>query len=224
MSVTETRFDAAPDQQVSALLQTGAENHCVLVLGHGAGAGMHHPFMGDIAENLAQRNVATLRYQFPYMQRGRRSPDSRKTLLASARTAVAHAHTLLPDLPLFLGGKSMGGRMASLAMSEQADALVRGLVFLGFPLHNAGKRGNERADHLLEISLPMLFLQGTRDKLADLAYLQPVCERLGARATLHIVEDGDHSFGMLKRSGRTQADALIELADTIHSWTLNLSS
>jgi predicted alpha/beta-hydrolase family hydrolase len=224
MSVTETRIDVAPDQQVSALLQTGTENHCLLVLGHGAGAGMHHPFMCDIAENLAQRNVATLRYQFPYMQRGRRSPDSRKILLASVRAAVAHAHGLLPNLPLFLGGKSMGGRMASLAMSEQANGLVRGLVFVGFPLHNAGKHGNERADHLLQVPIPMLFLQGTRDKLADLAYLQPVCERLGAQATLHIVEDGDHSFAMLKRSGRTQAEALVELADTIHSWTHNLSN
>lgn len=224
MSITETRIDVNPDQQVSALLQSGADSHCLLILGHGAGAGMHHPFMGDIAERLVQRGVATLRYQFPYMQRGRRSPDSRGTLLATVRAAVAHAHALQPDLPLFLGGKSMGGRMASLAVSDRAEALVRGLVFLGFPLHNAGKRGNERADHLFDVSTPMLFLQGTRDKLADLTYLQPVCERLGPQATLHIVDGGDHSFGMLKRSGRTQAEALTELADTIQAWTRNLSS
>ena len=223
MPVTETQFNVAKDQQVSALLQSSGADHSVLVLGHGAGAGMHHPFMDTIADKLAERNVATLRYQFPYMQRGRRSPDSRATLLAAVRAAVAHTQHMRPDLPLFLGGKSMGGRMASLALSEQAETAVRGLVFVGFPLHNAGKRGNERADHLFEVATPMLFLQGTRDKLADLAYLRPVCERLGLQATLHIVEGGDHSFGMLKRSGRTHADALDELADTIHTWTYALA-
>lgn len=140
-------------------------------------------------------------------------------LLAAVRAAIDQAHELVPDLPLFVGGKSMGGRMASLAISERADDSVRGLVFLGFPLHNAGRRGNERADHLFQISTPMLFLQGTRDKLADLTYLQPVCERLGAQATLRVIDGGDHSFAMLKRSGRTQAEAMNELADAIHAWT-----
>lgn len=223
MPVTETQIKVATDQQVSALLQASGADHCVVVLGHGAGAGMHHPFMKAIADKLVQRNVATLRYQFPYMQRGRRSPDSRRTLLTAVRAAIAKGREMAPDLPLFVGGKSMGGRMASLALSEQADAAVRGLVFVGFPLHNAGKRGNERADHLFEVSTPMLFLQGTRDKLADLTYLQPVCERLGPQATLHIVNGGDHSFAMLKRSGRTQTEALDELADTIHTWTYKLA-
>lgn len=224
MPITETLIEVTPGQQVSGLLQQGSADRGLLVLGHGAGAGMHHPFMQDVAELLAQRDIATLRYQFPYMQRGRKSPDSRKTLLASVRAAIDHAHELRPGLPLFAGGKSMGGRMTSLAMAEQPNERLGGLVFIGFPLHNAGTRGNERADHLFDVSTSMLFLQGTRDKMADLTYLQPVCKRLGQQATLHIVDGGDHSFGMLKRAGRTQADALAEIADEISTWMLRLSS
>ncbi len=204
--------------QVSALLLEDAASHALLVLGHGAGAGMHHPFMEQLAVQLAACGIATLRYQFPYMERGRRSPDSRRKLLDTVRAALARARELRPSLPLYAGGKSMGGRMASLALAQQPDTGVRGVIFFGFPLHNAGQRGNDRADHLLEVAQPMLFLQGTRDKLADLEYLRPVCERLGARATLHVVEGGDHSFAMLKRSGREQSDAIAELARTASEW------
>jgi predicted alpha/beta-hydrolase family hydrolase len=192
------------------LLLRPAGAAALLVLAHGAGAGMRHPFMQAIAEALAGRGVATLRYQFPYMDAGGRRPDPQ-------------ARALAPDLPLFAGGKSFGGRMTSGAQAQAPLDGVRGLVFLGFPLHPAGRPGTARAAHLDRVSVPMLFLQGTRDPLAGLDLLRSVCDHLGARATLHVVEGADHSFAVLKRSGRTNAEVLAELASTIAEWTTRIA-
>ncbi len=199
--------------EVSALLLRPPDARAVFVLAHGAGAGMRHAFMEAISERLAARRIATFRYQFPYTEREGRRPDPQPVLLATVRAAATAAREHCPDLPLLAGGKSMGGRMTSLAAAAGKLSELRGLVFLGFPLHPAGKPGSARADHLDEVSLPMLFLQGTRDRLAGLDLLRPVCSRLGARATLWIVEGGDHSFHVLKRSGRSDAELLDELAD-----------
>jgi uncharacterized protein len=195
----------------------------LLVLAHGAGAGMQHPFMERLAHELAGFGVATLRYQFPYMQHRRGRPDRSDVLTATVRAAVAAASAEAPDLPLLAGGKSFGGRMTSLAFAEMPSAAppripaVRGLVFFGFPLHPAGRPSIRRAEHLAKIDMPMLFLQGTRDPLADLSLLHPVCAELG-RARVHVVEGADHSFHVLKRSGKTDADVLREVAVTVASW------
>jgi predicted alpha/beta-hydrolase family hydrolase len=225
----EVRFRAsARAGEVSGLLARPAAARWLLVLAHGAGAGMRHPFMAAIAERLAGRGVATFRYQFPYMEKRSRRPDPRPLLLATARAAVAAAADLAPGLPLLAGGKSMGGRMTSGAAADRkAGPLpgVRGLVFFGFPLHPAGRPSTERGDHLAEVSVPMLFLQGGRDALADLALLRPLCAGLGARGlgvTLHEIEAADHSFHVLKRSGRTDADVLDELADATAAWAAAL--
>jgi predicted alpha/beta-hydrolase family hydrolase len=186
----------------------------MLTLAHGAGAGMRHAFMESIAERLADRRIATWRYEFPYMQEGRRRPDPPKVAVAAVREAVAEAREHAGALPLFAGGKSFGGRMTSTAASETALPGVRGIVFLGFPLHPAGTPGTKRAGHLAEVDVPMLFLQGTRDKLADLDLLRPICDDLGDRAHLHVVDGADHGFHVLKRSGRTDDEVLDELADT----------
>jgi predicted alpha/beta-hydrolase family hydrolase len=215
----EHRFQASRSAgEVSALLLRPADARCLLVLGHGAGAGMRHAFMEEISERLAERRVATFRYQFPYMEQGRRSPSPRPLLLATLRSAVAAAAERGGDLPLVAGGKSMGGRMTSLAAAEAPLPGVVGIVFLGFPLHAAGKPGAERGTHLEQVEVPMLFVQGTRDKLADLELLGPLCEKLGERATLHVVDGGDHSFRMLKRSGRSDAEALDEVAGSVATW------
>ena len=219
----ELRFEATRSSgDVSALLLRPSGARCLLVFGHGAGAGMGHAFMESMSERLAARRIATFRYQFPYMEQGRRRPDHRNILLKSVRSAVAVAAEAAGDLPLFAGGKSMGGRMTSQAAAAEALPSVRGLVFFGFPLHPAGKTGTERADHLDGVGVPMLFLQGTRDKLADLELLRPVCDRLGERANLHVVAGGDHSFHVLKRSGRTHSEVLDEIADAVRDWTLAL--
>ncbi|MCP3957248.1 MAG: alpha/beta hydrolase [bacterium] len=216
----ELRFEATRSSgEVSALLLRPPDARCLLVFGHGAGAGMRHTFMEKISERLAARRIATFRYQFPYMEQGRKRPDYRNILLETVRSAVAAASDAAPGLPLLAGGKSMGGRMTSGAAAAEALPGVRGLVFFGFPLHPAGKPGTERGDHLDGVDVPMLFLQGTRDKLADLDLLRPVCDRLGDRATLHIVEGGDHSFCVLKRSGRTFSEVLDELADAVEEWS-----
>ena len=203
---------------VSAILLRPDAVWAVYVLAHGAGAGMRHRFMEAVAGALAVRGVATLRYQFPYVEHGSRRPDPPGILEATVRAAVAKARELAPDLPLVAGGKSMGGRMTSNAMAHRSLDGVRGLVFLGFPLHPPKQPGVARGEHLARVQAPMLFLQGTRDTLADLDLITGVCERLGARATLHVVEDADHSFSVLKRSGRTDAEVLEELADTITDW------
>jgi predicted alpha/beta-hydrolase family hydrolase len=188
------------------------------VLAHGAGAGMRHRFMEAIAGALGARGVATLRYQFPYFEHGSRRPDPPGVLEATVRAAVAKARELAPNLPLVAGGKSMGGRMTSNATARRLLEGLRGLVFLGFPLHPPKQPGIARGEHLAQVTAPMLFLQGTRDTLADLGLITGVCERLGARATLHVVEGADHSFSVLKRSGRTDSQVLEELADAITDW------
>ena len=180
---------------------------------------MRHRFMEDAAERLAERGIATFRYQFPYMERGGRRPDYRPILLKTVRSAVSAAEGISGELPLFVGGKSMGGRMTSMAAAGEPLDGVRGIVFFGFPLHPVAKPGVERADHLGDVTVPMLFLQGTRDKLAPLDLLAPVCERLGPMTELHVVEGADHGFHVLKRSGRTDDEVLEELVDTTRAWT-----
>lgn len=210
------------DGSVPGLMLRPAHARALCVLAHGAGAGMEHPFMSRIAGALATRGVATLRYQFPYMAAGRRAPDRAPALESAVRAAVAEARRLEPELPLLAGGKSMGGRMTSRAQAETPLDGVRGLVFLGFPLHAAGRPDDARAAHLERVALPMLFVQGTRDRLADLDLMRGVCAGLGARATLHVVEGGDHSFHVLKRSGRTDEEALQQVARTVAEWAAGL--
>jgi len=204
--------------RVSGLLQVPPEAHACYVMAHGAGAGMTHPFMASIANGLAERGIATLRYQFLYMEQRSKRPDTPKLAQATVRAAVAEASHRIPELTLFAGGKSFGGRMTSQAQAEASLALVRGLVFLGFPLHPAGKPSDERAKHLFEVQIPMLFLQGTRDQLADLTLLQPLARKLGARATLMLLEDADHSFHVPARTGRKDAEVMDELADALARW------
>lgn len=224
-TTTELRFQASPSAgEVSALYERPSTARWLMVLGHGAGAGMRHHFMDGAAAALAAQGMATFRYQFPYMEKRTSRPDPQPLLLATVRSAVNAAHTIAGDLPLFVGGKSMGGRMTSLAASEERLPNVKGLVFFGFPLHPVGAPAVGRADHLARVGTPMLFLQGTRDKLAELDLLKPVIERLGSQATLHIVEGGDHSFAVPKKSGRTMEDVLDELAQTIASWSDKLTS
>ena len=219
----EFRFGvSSSSDDVSAILLRPADARGLLVLGHGAGAGIRHPFMETTARLLAEHGLATLRYHFPYMERGARMPDPRPTLLATVRSAVAAAGEVAGDLPLLAGGKSMGGRMTSLVAASTKPDGVRGLVFFGFPLHPAGKPSTDRAGHLSDVRAPMLFLQGARDRLADLRLLEPICKRLGGRATLHVVADADHSFRVLKRTGRTWEQVLEELASVTAGWSLRL--
>ena len=203
---------------VCAVLLRPGDAKWLYVLGHGAGAGMHHVFLETVARKLAERDVATLRYQFPYTENGKRRPDSPPVLQTTIRAALEKAVELAPDLPLVAGGKSMGGRLTSVVAAKDRPEALRGLVFLGFPLHAPGRPSDARAAHLTDVRAPMLFLQGTRDKLADLSLLEPVCKKLGKRATLHIVEGGDHSFKVPKRTGRTEEEVFDELADTIAGW------
>jgi predicted alpha/beta-hydrolase family hydrolase len=205
---------------VSGLLMRPPDARCLYVLAHGAGAGMRHRFMEAVAAGLSERGVATLRYQFPYTEVGGRRPDPPAVLQATVRSAVATARNVAPGLPLLAGGKSLGGRMTSSAAARGELPGVRGLVFLGFPLHAPNRPGIERAEHLDAVQRPMLFLQGTRDALADLTLMRTVCGRLGERATLHVLEGGDHSFAVLKRSGRDQKEVMAELADAIASWAV----
>jgi predicted alpha/beta-hydrolase family hydrolase len=200
---------------VSALLRGPDDPRALLVLAHGAGAGMRHPFMERMAEELSQRDIATLRYQFPYMEAGKRRPDRPPVARATVRAAVAEAVAAGGGVPVYAGGKSFGGRMTSQAAAEGPLPGVAGLVFLGFPLHAVGKPGAERAAHLAEVDAPMLFVQGTRDGLADLDLLRPVLDDLGDRATLHVVDGGDHSFKVLKRSGRTEDEVFAEIGDAV---------
>jgi predicted alpha/beta-hydrolase family hydrolase len=188
------------------------------VFAHGAGAGMKHPFMTAIAEGLAERGIATWRYEFPYMQRGSKRPDSPKVAQAAVREAVAEAAKRLPGVPLFAGGKSFGGRMTSQAQAAEPLAGVEGLVFLGFPLHAPGNPSDERAAHLFEVKVPMLFLWGTRDDFAQAELLLPLVKKLGKRATLERFEDADHSFHVPARTGKKDADVQAELLDRFAAW------
>jgi len=211
-------FAVGHDASVSALLEVPREADALLVLAHGAGAGMTHPFMAAMANGLAERAIATLRYQFPYMERGSKRPDPPQLAQATVRAAVAAAAQAQPELPLFAGGKSFGGRMSSQAQAKAPLSGVRGLVFVGFPLHPAGKPATDRANHLADVKVPMLFLQGTRDALAELPLLEPVCKSLGKRATLKLFTDADHSFHVPAKSGRKDADVFAELLDVIAAW------
>ena len=206
---------------VSGLLLAPSQAHACYVLAHGAGAGMFHPFMEAVARELAQRGIATLRYQFPYMEQGGKRPDPPKLAHATVRAAVGQAARLMPALPRIAGGKSFGGRMTSQAQAASALPGVRGLVFLGFPLHPGGRPSEERAVHLFHVEVPMLFVQGTRDRLADLGLLEGLMERLGPRASLRLVQGADHSFRVPAR-----ADAAVnrEMTDLVAEWTLALIS
>ena len=206
------------EQQVSGLLLMPPDARACYVLAHGAGAGMAHPFMAAVADGLAAQGVATLRYQFPYMERGTRRPDVPRLAQATVRAAVAQAAELAPGLPMLAGGKSFGGRMTSQAQAASPLPGVRGLAFLGFPLHPAGKPADERAAHLFEVEVPMLFLQGTRDELAEQSLLQATVERLGVRGTLHWLENADHSFHVPARSGRKDAEVMAEAIDALVRW------
>jgi uncharacterized protein len=216
--ITPLRIATSADTSVSALLQSPAHPIALFVFAHGAGAGMNHPFMANLANALADRHIATLRYQFPFMEAGSKRPDDAATAQRTVRAAVAEAAARLPGVPLYAGGKSFGGRMTSQAQAAQPLDGTRGLVFVGFPLHPAGKPDTRRAAHLADVKLPMLFLQGTRDALADLDLVRTTTSQLGARATLHVVQGADHAFHVLVRSGRTDAQVLDELADAIAAW------
>jgi uncharacterized protein len=205
-------------QRVSGLLQVPPGARACYVLAHGAGAGMAHPFLAAIAAELAARGIATLRYQFPYMERGGRRPDPPRLAHAAVRAAVGEAVRRVPDLPLVAGGKSFGGRMTSQAQALSPLSGVRGLAFLGFPLHAAGAPSQERGKHLFDVHIPMLFLQGTRDKLAERDQIEPLCATLGARATLTLFADADHSFHVPARTGRKDRDVLNEVADAFAAW------
>jgi predicted alpha/beta-hydrolase family hydrolase len=204
---------------VSGLLLAPPRARACCVIAHGAGAGMTHPFMAAVATGLAERGIATLRYQFPYMEQRARRPDPPKLAQATVRAAVGEAARLMSGLPLIAGGKSFGGRMTSQAQAAAPLPGVRGLVFLGFPLHPAGKPSDARAEHLSDVHIPMLFLQGTRDALADLSLLEPVAQRLGGRASLRLLEDADHSFHVPARSGRKDADVLGAMLDALAEWS-----
>ena len=210
---------------LSALWVRPATARWVLVLAHGAGAGMAHPFLAKLAVELAGVEIATLRYQFPYMEQRRRVPDAPPVLTSAVRAAVRTAGETAPDLPILAGGKSMGGRMTSQAAAEHPRELerVQGLVFFGFPLHAPGRPGTKRAEHLAQVKKPMLFLQGTRDQFADLNLLRPILANLGATATLHEIQTTDHSFHVLKSAGKTDAEVLRELAQSVRVWAETLS-
>jgi predicted alpha/beta-hydrolase family hydrolase len=224
-AMTETPAEARPLQiavggtsPVSGLLQAPPQVQAGLVLAHGAGAGMAHPFLAAAAAGLAQRGIASLRYQFPYMERGSKRPDAPALAQATVCAAVTAAAQQLPGVALFAAGKSFGGRMSSQAQAAAPLEGVRGLVFFGFPLHPPGKPGSERGEHLLRIKVPMLFLQGTRDEFAQPDLLQPLIRRLGSRARLQLLDHADHSFHVPARSGRTDAQVMAEALDAVAAW------
>ena len=204
--------------RLSALLVRPSSCLAGLVLAHGAGAGMTHPFMEQLAHALSARGIATLRYQFPFMEGASRRPDPPPVAHAAVRAAVDTATVRLPDVRWFAGGKSFGGRMSSQAQAIEPLRNMRGLVFVGFPLHPAGKPSTSRAAHLADVRIPMLFVQGTRDELADLGLLRPIVAALGTRATLLVVDDADHAFHVRKRAGRDDAAVLDEIAGVLAAW------
>jgi len=205
-------------QRVSGLLQAPREARACYLVAHGAGAGMQHPFLAEVANEFAGRGIATLRYQFPYMEKGSRRPDAPALAQATVRAAALEAARLLPGLPLFAGGKSFGGRMTSQAQAASPMPGVRGLIFLGFPLHPSGQPSDQRGKHLFDVQIPMLFLQGTRDDFANLPLLEALCKQLGARATLKLFQDANHSFHVPARTGRKDAEVKAELVDAAAKW------
>jgi hypothetical protein len=219
LQIQSLKFEASKSSgEVSAILLRPETARWLLVLGHGAGAGMRHPFMENLARELANHGIATLRYQFPYIEQKRKAPDPQPILMKTVRSAVAAAAQQAGNLPLLAGGKSLGGRMTSMAAANEPLPNVRGLVFFGFPLHAPGKPSTERGEHLFNVTVPMLFLQGSRDNLANLELLRPICTRLGERATLHVVDGADHGFHVLKSSGRNDEQVIAELATTAAGW------
>jgi len=220
MAVTAKPVTISVDKarRVSGLLLSPRGARACCVLAHGAGAGMTHPFMVSIAEGLAARGIASLRYQFPYMEQDSKRPDAPKLAQATVRAVAAEAAMLVPKLPLIAGGKSFGGRMTSQAQAEAPLRGVRGLAFLGFPLHAAGRPSEERASHLFAVNIPMLFLQGTRDALADITLMRKLVRALGKRAALVTIEGGDHSFHLPARAGRTDAEVREEMVKALAGW------
>ncbi len=212
------RVDLPHGGQVSAVFSRPAKARGLLVLAHGAGAGMDHPFLEALSGELNSAGIATFRFQFPYMEKHRRIPDPPAVLTGAVRAAVRKAKDLAPGLPLFAGGKSMGGRMTSMAAAEQPLENVQGLIFFCFPLHPPNRPGTKRAGHLARVTVPMLFLQGTRDAFAELELLRPVCARLGSRATLRAMEGADHSFHVLKSLGKSDAEVLRDSVENVVSW------
>ena len=212
------KIEIAKSGAVSALLLRPDRSRACFVFAHGAGAGMTHPFMQAFAEGLCVRGIASLRYQFPYLEKASKRPDPPAIAQATVRVAVTEAARHCPDVPLFAGGKSFGGRMSSQAQAAAPLPGVRGLAFLGFPLHPAGKPSTDRAEHLADIHIPMLFLQGARDTLAETALIAPVVKRLGSLARLHLVEGADHSFHVLARSGRNDREVMHEILDAFADW------
>jgi len=218
------RITVDAERTVTGLLLRPPDARACYVMAHGAGAGMTHPSMETAAADLATRSVATLRYQFPFMEQGGRHPDTPPVAHATVRAAVAEAHRLIPELPLVAGGRSFGGRMTSQAQASAPLPHVRGLAFLAFPLHPAKRPSRERAEHLARVQIPMLFLQGTRDALAELDHLRPVVEELGPRATLLFAEDADHAFHVPARSGRTDAEVRRAMVDAFCAWLDEVAS
>jgi hypothetical protein len=211
-------IDTGKSGSVSALLVRPDAPGACFVFAHGAGAGMTHSFMETFANGLGERSIASLRYQFPYMEKGSKRPDPPAVAQATVRAAVARAAQIFPGLGLIAGGKSFGGRMTSQAQAAAPLPGVRGLAFVGFPLHPAGKPSTDRADHLAKVNIPMLFLQGSRDSLAETALIEPVVQRLGRLATSHLVDGADHSFHVLARSGRNDREVMDEILDAFASW------
>ncbi len=219
------RFESTQGREVSALLLTPKNPKFLLVLAHGAGAPMTHPFMQNLAESLATHAIATFRYNFPYMEESRHIPDRPPILTATVAAAVQAAQKALPNLPAFAGGKSLGARMSSQAAAQGLlPDTVRGLIFFGFPLHPPNRPETKRADHLAEVKIPMLFLQGTRDTLADLTLLRPIIKKLSKRATLHVIETADHSFHVLKSAKKSDPEILQELAATTAAWMQEIAT
>jgi len=220
--ISNIKFTASKSSgEVSGILILPEDPKFLLVFGHGAGAGMKHSFMEIVSNNLADEGIATLRYNFPYTEKNNKGPDPAPILMETVRSAVKAALEYAGDIPLLAGGKSMGGRMTSMAASNPDKAgmeKVKGIVFFGFPLHAPGKPSNDRAEHLFNVKVPMLFLQGTRDKLADLELLKPIVKKLKDKASLHIIEGADHSFHLLKSSGRNDDEVLKELAKKVAEW------
>ena len=222
--ITEHRFIATESSgEVSAILTRPDDATALYVFGHGAGAGMSHVFMESASKLLADQAIATFRYNFPYMEAGRRPPNPQPILLNTVRSAVAEAAVLAPDLPLLAGGKSMGGRMTSLAASIEPLDRVAGLAFFGFPLHASGRDSTERGAHLSDVALPMLFMQGTRDKLANLNLLGPLLQQVVPAPTLHIEDGADHGFHVLKRSGRTDEEVVMSLSAALAAWAAGVA-
>jgi uncharacterized protein len=211
-------------RRVSALLEAPPEARVCCVLAHGAGAGMTHPFMEAMAKGLTERSIATLRYQFPYMEHGSKRPDSPKLAQETVRAAVVEASRLVPGMALFAGGKSFGGRMTSQAQAAAPLPGVRGLAFLGFPLHPPGRPSDERGKHLFHVQIPLLFLQGTHDEFANLQLLHVLASQLGSRATLKLFQDADHSFHAPARTGRRDSEIRAELLDALAEWIDKVTS